>query len=69
MGTKGRGVEVGIGEGVKVGGMGVEVESGEGIGDGITVGGEVIVQAINKMSRRIQTQKRFIEGFFQLKIS
>jgi hypothetical protein len=59
-GTRAWGVAVGIGEGVNVGRTGVEVNVGEGIVDGITVGGGDVVQEINKMKKRIHRPKRCI---------
>ena len=53
------GAEVGAREGVRgtvlTGGTGVEVCVAEGIGDGVTVGAAIGVQAVNKTSR---TKKR-----------
>ena len=58
-GTRGCGAAVGVEEGMEVGGVDVDV-SVEGIGDGLTVGDGVDMQAARKTKRRRQTLKRFI---------
>jgi len=60
-GTSGTGVAVGVGDGVRVavGGTGVKVDVGEGLGDGVTVGAGICVQATNKTRGRITKIERF----------
>jgi hypothetical protein len=61
-GTRGCGVAVcvAVGEGVRVGGTGVEVDVVEGTGEGIMVGDGVAVQAIRKTGKNRKMTERVI---------
>ena len=63
LGTRGRGVAVGVceavGTRVGVGGTDVAVNVAVGMGD-ITVGGADVAQAVSKTNRKIQKPNRFI---------